>query len=186
MDMRTDRVGLLLDQLETSVGMTKDRLAGLTDEEYLWEPAEDAWSIRRRGESRGSRPYGAGAWQIDFGDRPDPEPVTTIAWRLGHLISMFNDRWEWTFGSRSIAPEVNTAFTPSVADALTELWAGADRWAAGLATLTDEQLDTIGYGQYPYGLDPQLPIISIFWWMNREFIHHAAEVALLRDLYLRR
>lgn len=135
---------------------------------------------------RGSRPYGSGDWLIDFGDRPDPEPVTTIAWRLGHLISMFNDRWEWTFGSRRIAPEVNTAFTPSADEALTELWAGADRWAEGFTKLTDEQLDMIGYGQFPSGLDPQLPIISIFWWMNREFIHHAAEVALLRDLYLRR
>ena len=38
MQMRTDRVGLLLDQHESSVGISRERLAGLTDEEYLWEP----------------------------------------------------------------------------------------------------------------------------------------------------
>ena len=188
MDMvvRTDRVGLLLDQLETSVQLTRDRLTGLTDDEYFWEPAPDAWSLRRRGEATTERAYGAGEWVLDLGSRPDPEPVTTIAWRLGHLISMFDDRWEWTFGSRSIAPEVNTEFTPVAAEALAQLWAGAERWGAAVGGLTDEQLDTVGFGQYPHGLDPHLPIISIVWWMNREFIHHAAEVALLRDLHLRR
>ena len=144
------------------------------------------WSIRRREESSTPGAYGAGDWVIDFGGRPDPQPVTTIAWRLGHLVAMFRDRWEWTFGSRSIAPEVNTEFTPSADEALDQLWTAARRWADGLAGLTDEQLDTVGFGQYPHGLDPQLPIVSIVWWMNREFIHHAAEVALLRDLYRRR
>jgi hypothetical protein len=188
METRTDRVGLLLDQLETSLDMSRDRLAGLTDEEFLWEPVEGAWSVRRRADGRGLRPYGAGDWVIDFGrDRDDdgPEPVTTIAWRVCHLVSMFDDRWEWTFGGRSTPPEVTSTFTPVAADALEQLWSGARRWADGVAGLTDEQLDTVGFGQYPYGLDPRLPIVSIVWWMNRELIHHAAEACLLRDLYLR-
>jgi hypothetical protein len=187
MVMRTDRVGLLLDQLDTSVSMTRERLAGLTDAEYLWEPVPGCWSIRRRGESPVPDPYGKGDWLLDW-DRghPDPEPVTTIAWRLGHLISMYRDRWEWTFGSRSTAPEVNTEFTPSADAALEQLWAQTDRFAASVAGMTDEQLDVPGFGQFPHGLDPTLPFVSIVWWMNREFIHHCAEVALLRDLYLRR
>lgn len=35
MDVRTDRVGLLLDQLDSSVEISRARLAGLTDEEFL-------------------------------------------------------------------------------------------------------------------------------------------------------
>lgn len=186
MEMRTDRVGLLLDQLETSVGITRDRMAGLTDDERLWEPVPGAWSVRRRGASSTPKPYGKGDWVIDFGPSPEPAPVPTIGWRLSHLRSMFDDRWEWTFGSRSIAPEVTTEFSPYADTTLDELWAAADRWAGGVAGLTDEQLDTVGFGQYPHGLDPQLPIVSIVWWLNREFVHHAAEAALLRDLYARR
>jgi DinB superfamily len=187
MQMRTDRVGLLLDQLDTSVDITRGRLAGLTDEEYLWEPVPGSWSVHRRGEAASPDPYGPGDWLLDFDHgHPQPEPFTTIAWRLGHLISMYGDRWEWTFGSRSIAPEDNTDFTPSADEALKTLWAYVDRFGAAVGAMTDEQLDVPGYGQFPYGLDPQLPFISIVWWMNREFIHHAAEVCLLRDLYLRR
>lgn len=181
--MRTDRLGLLLDQLDSSLDFSRDRLAGLGDEEYLWEPVPGCWSLRPRPEATTPQAYGAGDWVLDFGGRPDPAPVTTIAWRIGHLLSMFNGRWEWTFGSRRIAPEVDTTFTPVAAEALDQLWTSVRRWSDAVAGLTDEQLDTVGFGQFPRGLDPQLPIISIVWWVNREFIHHAAEVALLRDLH---
>jgi hypothetical protein len=186
MDLRTDRVGLLLDQLESWVGISRERLAGLTDEEYRWEPAPGAWSVHRRGEARSARAYGPGEWVLDHDRDPDPPPVTTIAWRLGHLVSGFAGRWEWTFGSRSVDPVDLVEFTPSAAAAVDQLWAETDRWIASVGATTDEQLDTPGFGQYPYGLDPQLPFVAIVWWVNREFIHHAAEAALLRDLYAAR
>jgi hypothetical protein len=187
MDLRTDRVGLLLDQLSTSLQLSRERLAGLTDEEYLWEPAAGAWSIRPRGSAATAAAFGPGDWQLDL-DRPEPvpPPVTTIAWRLGHLANCFAGRWEWTFGSRSISPRDVLDFSPRAEEAADRLWSEVDRWSRDLATLTDDQLDTVGYGQYPHGLDPTLPIIAIAWWVNREFIHHTAEAALLRDLWLRR
>jgi len=187
MEMRTDRVGLLLDQHESSVAISRERLAGLTDEEYFWEPVPDCWSVRRRGAAASPDAFGPGDWVLDW-DRghPRPEPFTTIAWRLGHLVSMYVDRWEWTFGSRSIDPAVGTDFASSAEKALAMLWEHAERFATSVAGMTDEQLDVPGYGQYPYGLDPELPFVSIVWWMNRELIHHTAEVALLRDVYLRR
>ena len=187
MEMRTDRVGLLLDQHESSIAISRERLAGLTDEEYFWEPVPDCWSVRRRGAAASPDAFGPGDWVLDW-DRghPRPEPFTTIAWRLGHLVSMYVDRWEWTFGSRSIDPAVATDFPSSADKALAMLWEHADRLATSVAGMTDEQLDVPGYGQYPYGLDPGLPFVSIVWWMNRELIHHTAEVAPLRDIYLRR
>lgn len=60
------------------------------------------------------------------------------------------------------------------------------RWRAGVNVMTDDQLDPPGFGQYPFGLDPELPFIGTVWSTNREFIHHTAEIALLSDLYLRR
>ncbi len=183
MDFRADRLGLLLDQLRSSVEFSRERFEGLTDDEYLWEPAQPAWSIRRRGEATSARAFGSGDWVIDHDRDPDPPPVTTIAWRLTHLIAMYEGRWHWTFGPRTTDPMQLLVATPVAKDALDQLWSQTDRWLADTATLTDEQLDTVGFGQYPYGLDPQVPIIAILWWMNREFIHHAAEVALLRDLH---
>jgi DinB superfamily len=184
MNLRTDRVGVLLDQLESSRGFSQARLEGLADDEYLWEPAPGAWSIRPRDQARTAKAYGPGDWVLDFDSpEPDPAPLTTIAWRLGHLASQFAGRWEWTFGGRRQEPKTLVDFTPSAALALDRLWPLVDRWRDSIAAMTDEQLDVPGFGQYPYGLDPGLPFIGIVWWTNREFIHHTAEVALLRDLW---
>ena len=53
------------------------RMAGLTDEEYRWEPVEGCWSVRQGGD---------GAWTVDWArSEPPPPPFTTIAWRLIHI-----------------------------------------------------------------------------------------------------
>ncbi len=183
MELRTDRLGLLIDQLKTSCDFSRARLEGLTDEEYLWEPAPGGWSVRRRGEATTPNAYGAGEWVLDFArSEPKPAQVTTIAWRLGHLYSGFSLGWEWTFGGRKKLRDA-IEFTPSAAAALDRFWALMDRWRESVGAMTDAQLDMIGFGQFPDGLDPQLPFISIVWWTNRELIHHAAEAALLRDLW---
>jgi hypothetical protein len=184
-DIRTDRVGVLLDQLTQGRDLSRRRIEGLTDAEYLWEPVAGAWSIRRRGEAVTVDAYGPGDWVLDH-ERLDPfapGPLTTIAWRLGHLVSAFAGRFEWTFGARRTPPQEVVAFTPHAAEALDELWAGIERWVGAVGSMTADQLDTPGFGQYPGGLDPELPFIGIVWWMNRETIHHLAEVALLRDLF---
>src|SRR5687768_2426960 len=66
---------------------TGPRFSGLTDDEYFWEPAPGAWSIRREGESPWGLTAGGGPYRADFAvPEPDPPPVTTIAWRLAHLV----------------------------------------------------------------------------------------------------
>jgi hypothetical protein len=66
-----------------------DRLDGLTDEGYLWEPVPQCWTIR---------PVQGGAWTWDFTwPEPEPRPVTTIAWRLAH-ITVNDDRFRRWLG----------------------------------------------------------------------------------------
>lgn len=114
---------------------------------------------------------------------PDETPVTTIAWRLGHLHFCFAGGWEWTFGERRREPKLLVDFTPSAALALERFWALLDRWRESVATVTEEQLDTVGFSQYPYGSDADEPFISVLSGANLELIHHMAEIALLRDLW---
>jgi hypothetical protein len=185
-EIRTDRVGLLVEQLTDSAAFARARLEGLTDEELLWEPVTPAWSVRRRGASSTPDAYGPGEYVLDLDRAFDPfavGPFTTIAWRIGHLTSAFAGRYEWTFGARVVTPEDVVHFEPRAAPMLTRLWAEIERWTVAVEAMTDDQLDTPGFGQYPRGLDPELPFIGIVRWMNRETIHHLAEVALLRDLY---
>lgn len=183
-DHRTDRLGVLLDQLDFAREIVQACDGPLTDEEYLWEPAPGAWSIRRRGEAASPRPIGPGEWQLDDapGD-PDPTPVTTIAWRLGHLHWCFAGEWEWAFGERRRPPAELVDFSPSAAVALERLWAAVDRWRDSVAAMTDEQLDTVGFGQNPNSSAPEEPFITVIAASNIELIHHMAEIALLRDLY---
>ncbi|MFG2938723.1 DinB family protein [Streptomyces sp. NPDC048282] len=114
---------------------------------------------------------------------PDRTPVTTIAWRLGHLHSGFAGDWEWTFGERRREPKELVDFTPDAALALERLWAAVDRWRDSVATVTDAQLDTVGYSQYPYGSNPDDAFVDVLWGTNLELVHHMAEIALLRDLW---
>jgi hypothetical protein len=204
-DHRTDRLGVLLDQLDFARRIAQARLDGLaspaslpkgaplppradegplTDEEYLWEPAPGAWSLRRRRQARSPRPFAPGEWLLDDapGD-PDPTPVTTIAWRLGHLHSDVAGRWEWTFGERRRPPDQLVDFSPSAAVALERFWATLDRWRDSVAAVTGEQVDTVGFGQCPWTDDAEVPFITVIWEANLELIHHMAEIALLRDLY---
>ncbi|WP_199841591.1 DinB family protein, partial [Streptomyces scabiei] len=114
---------------------------------------------------------------------PDRTPVTTIAWRLAHLHVQFAGGWEWTFGERRQDPKLSVDFTPSAASALDRFWPLIDRWRDSVADVTDEQLDTVGFSQYPYGSAPDDPFVGVLSGANLEFIHHMAEIALLRDLW---
>jgi hypothetical protein len=40
---------------------------------------------------------------------------------------------------------------------------------------------TGGWGRA--GSDPEEPFVDVVWWVDQEVLHHAAEIALLRDLY---
>ncbi len=113
---------------------------------------------------------------------PDSSPFTTIAWRLGHLQGNFAGSWDWTFGERR-EPKLLVDFTPSASLAVEQFFAFLDRWRDSIADVSEEQLDTVGLSQYPYGSDPAEPFITVIWGNNVELIHHLAEIALLRDLW---
>ncbi len=64
----------------------RPRFAGLSDEEYLWEPVPGCWSLRARADATTSDAAGGGDLVLDYSwPEPTPPPVTTIAWRLAHV-----------------------------------------------------------------------------------------------------
>ncbi len=64
-------------QLQTSWFMLWAGLEGLTDEEYLWEPVADCWTLHPTDDGQVLYDH---AWPP-----PRPSPFTTIAWRLCHI-----------------------------------------------------------------------------------------------------
>lgn len=184
--MQMDLNDLLTDQLDWHWrNQLRPRLAGLTDEEYFWEPVPGCWNIRRRG--RGAAPIAAGTGQFtaDFAvPEPSPPPVTTIAWRLAHLIvGVFGARNAAHFGG----PPVEYAtfrYAGTAAEALDQLDGAYAGWLAGVRGLGATGLTRpCGPAEAPYDA---LPLTALVVHINREAIHHGAEIALLRDLYRHR
>jgi DinB family protein len=154
----------------------RPRLEGLTDDEYFWEPVPDCWSLRRD-------PAVAGAWTIDWRfPPPDPVPVTTIAWRLTHLIvGVFGMRVASHFCGPAISYDTHR-YAATAAGALQQLDSAYGAWISGVRGLTAERLTAPTGPAEPF---PDAPFADLVLHIHREAIHHGAEVALLRDLYLR-
>ncbi|SFB54538.1 DinB superfamily protein [Amycolatopsis marina] len=161
-------------------------VTAMTDDEYLWEPVRNCWSIRPQAAGPGpgaTMLAGAGDWGRDAGrPHPWPPPITTIAWRLAHLSEMLTLRADYTVGSRSLT-EQHYVFHGDVTGGLRDFAEGTRSWRAALVSADDAALDEVGRSSYPYGSDPEEPFLEIVWWVNQEILHHGAEIALLRDLY---
>jgi hypothetical protein len=171
------RLAPFLAQWDYVVGVLTDRLAGLTDDEYLWRPAPDVWTVRPNPDG-GRNLVDTEVW-APIGE---PAPPRTIAWSMGHLGSGVAIRADWLVGAHKA--EGDDFDWPLTADAgIRFMLDGLARWRNGLATMTDVDLDTVGRSAYPGGLDPDLPLIEIVWWVAKELIWHSAEIWFLRDLY---
>jgi hypothetical protein len=144
----------------------RPRLVGLDDREYLWEPVPGMWSVR--------------SGRIDFAyPQPTPAPVTTIAWRIGHLlVGVFGERIARHFGGPAVGFR-SYDYPSTAADALARLDDMYEQWIAGVRSLDDAGLAE------PCGEDgfEQDPMAALILHIHREVIHHGAEICLLRDLY---
>jgi DinB superfamily len=155
------------------------RLVGLTDDEYLWEPAAGCWSLRRDGQGR---------WRLDGdgggGPAPDPVPVTTIAWRLGHLGGLaLGGMANWRFGDGSLTVE-SIDFPGRATDVGAFLDGYYRTWRHGLVGLDDAGWEAplgVRWGAYAEDTTVDLALHVL-----DEVIHHGAEVGVLRDLYAHR
>ena len=160
----------------------RERTDGLTDEEYLWEPVPGMWSIRPCGTSTAPVSIGASDFTADYAwPEPDPVPATTIAWRLAHLlVGVFGMRVASHFGGEPVAYETYD-YPGDAATALRRLDAVYDAWDKGVRALGAEGLARpCGPAEGPWG---QEPMAALVLHINREALHHGAEIALLRDLY---
>ncbi|ASO18299.1 hypothetical protein FHR81_002701 [Actinoalloteichus hoggarensis] len=175
---------LLRDQIAWHwTNQLRERLAGLTDEEYFWEPVPDCWNVRPRGTGSASSQAGSGAMVIDFASpEPDPPPFATIAWRLGHVIvGVLAMRNAAHFG-RAHTDYQSFEYAPTAAGALAQLDAEYTAWLAGVESLGESGLARPCGDAEP--LYPEDSLARLVLRINRELIHHLAEVCLLRDLYL--
>ncbi|WP_229715111.1 DinB family protein [Subtercola lobariae] len=202
--MSNQRLEPLLEQYDWATERLLTRLAGptsnsgdgrdvevpvLTDAEYLWEPVDGCWSVRRRADGPGpgaTKLIGAGEWGRDGSpESPWPPPFTTIAWRLDHLTETLLGRASH-FGGDRMFDRTTYESRPDAAGAIERFREAAADWRQALLSIDEADYDRTGLSSYPYGSDSEETFSTIVWWENQEILHHGAEIALLRDLYARR
>jgi len=148
----------------------RQRLVGLTDDEYFWEPVPGCWTIHRDE---------SGAWVADYA-YPDPEsaPVTTIGWRLVHVADCKLMYHEWAFGRRKLTfPDL--AAPATAAGAIARLEEGQQLLRADLEGLSDVGLDALRWTNW----GEQWTAWRILWTTIDHDAHHGAEIGCLRDLH---
>ncbi|MFL5681185.1 MAG: DinB family protein [Chloroflexota bacterium] len=172
------RLAPFLAQWDYIVEVLTERLKGLSDEEFLWEPAANVWTVRN----------------VDGRPVPDVEawpptgeaaPPRTLAWSIDHLGAGSFTRADYLVGPHTMQND-DLTWPMTAADGVKFMLEGLAAWRNGLDQITDEDLDTVGRSAYPHGLDPELPLIEIVWWVNKELVFHAGEIWLMRDLYAAR
>jgi hypothetical protein len=150
------------------------RLAGLTDREYLWEPAPGCWSVR---------PGSDGRWHADGPQSRDtPGPLTTIAWRLSHLIDMLAaDRNATWIGLEPLGAAAREADSGTAAGAIESLRHAYTQFRGYVAAADADALtDPIGRVGGPFAESTRAAFVLH---ELDELIHHGAEVGTMRDLY---
>ena len=196
---------ILIEQLEWHwTNQLRPRLDGLTDDEYLWEPVADAWSVRPGADASDGGPGDLASptaanpaavnptavnptapTTIDFAfPPPDPAPVTTIAWRMAHVIvGCLGARLANHFGGPAV--DYGTFdYSLTAGGALAQLDEAYAAWIGALHSLDDAALSLpVGPTEGPWAEHSMGTLIAH---INREVIHHGAEIALLRDLYAHR
>lgn len=172
MTMEHATLPVLLTGVDDAYQRLSNRLRGLGQDEYLWEPVAGAWSIRPV-EDR---------WVADWADPdPEPAPVTTIAWRTWHIglqcltsyVSPSLGDWPLPVRGRTWFGEVG----PAVEALATSYRVFRER----IVGLGEEGLWTqLGpaWGAFEESTWADLVVHAL-----DELSHHGAEIALLRDLY---
>jgi hypothetical protein len=149
----------------------RPRLDGLTDDEYFWEPVAGCWNVRRHDD---------GPWvQDNESPPPEPAPITTIAWRMTHIAVGCL--------THSIAAELfpelglNDPLPGTASDAIALLEDNYRRFHETIKALDEDAFAMpLGAAGGDFAAEP---VGGLILHINREVMHHGAEIALLRDLY---
>ncbi|MCO7218918.1 DinB family protein [Klenkia sp. PcliD-1-E] len=178
---RPDVVSLVTGQLSFSWWDLHQHLQDLPDEEYLWKPAPTALSIAPRGQTD-RRAVGAGEWVVEWPDGPDDPGPRTIAWLVAHLVEVFAERYEWTFGGHRLRRDDLELAHPTAQAGVAALSEAVGRWREGVEASSAEEMWTVGRSQAT-PIDQQAPFAHLVLHLNRELVHHGAEITVLRDLH---
>jgi hypothetical protein len=152
--------------------LIRSRLEGLTDAEYLWEPAAGSLTIR---------PGTEGRYMLDP-VRSDDIPLGNIAWRMAHLAFSLSSHpvAVVAFGSDWPRPDL-AAPAGTAGEALALLDRAYAYWKASVEGLSDLDLARkLGQAAGEYS---ESTVLDLVLHIQAEALQRGADLCLLRDLY---
>jgi hypothetical protein len=167
----------------------------LTDDEFMWEPTADAWSVHPVAACRTRTPFVTGEWAADFDatlfENKTPEPLTTIAWLFWHVgsqpgraaeLDFLGGAFSATSGWTSPYIAAHPIFT-TADEAVTAMRTGWRSLDSALRAASDEELELPtrfwGYG----APGPPATGAQIVALILNEVSHHGTQIGVLRDFY---
>jgi hypothetical protein len=178
---RPTAMAMVRGQLEFSWSELAQRLRTISQEQLDWAPAPGTLRVVRRGGERTARTLGSGEWVAEWPDSDDAPGPRTIGWLVGHLTEAFFERWEWTFGDHQRRRE-HAELSGEVKDAVAGLTRWVTAWRDGIRGLEEDAVMTVGLSSATE-IEASAPFGHLVLHMNRELIHHGAEICVLQDLY---
>ena len=163
-----------IETLDQTWAQVTQGLAGLTQAEYLWEPALNCWTIFSGDD---------GLIEVDWsaGD-PGPAPVTTIAWRMWHIAVDCLDGYASRLGNGTTGVTLTgkswVADSAEAAELLTKAW--TNFYDLVVSRTPEQFFELLGesWGQFATSTFFDLVLHA-----QREVVHHGAEISLLLDLH---
>jgi hypothetical protein len=114
---------------------------------------------------------------------PTPDDRISLRWRLSHIAGLLTEPRNWLWLNISPTPVDEPALPSSAAEALATTTDAFAAWRSLVARPDIDLSAPLGVVAGRYGESTRL---SFILHIADELIHHAAEAALLRDLYAAR
>jgi hypothetical protein len=150
-------------------------LEDLSDDEYLWEPAAGAATIRRRPGGRVER---------DLGGTLAPAPVATIGWLVTGMDQLLRMRTDAHFADRSLT-WLELPVPERAEDGVRSLEAAYAAWSTQVRAARPELLATASEGP-PRMIDGQFPFMQVLLHTAELLQTTGGQIQLLRQLYAQR
>lgn len=173
-----EHLTVVRDELASSVRNSwtgfRPSLRGLTDDEYLWQPAPGCPTIHRRPD---------GTYRVD--PQFPIEGVAAIAQRLCWVAQTIHVAANQHFGDKSITRE-HVSSVPGVAPkGVAFLSDAVTAWSDGIARCQPSFLLAHSENLSPGAIDGQFPFVAVVMFYFELLVQSCAQVSMTRELYLK-
>ena len=161
-------------QFELTWLLAQYHLPKMTDENCLWAPSDNVWTVRLSTEGR---------WRPDFVEaEPEPIPTPTIAWISWQILWWWNGALA-TLEGRTPPSSSDIDWPGSALATRNRLEELSLKWRVALSTLEAKDVGENSHRMVPFPWSQPKPLAEMLGWVNVELMKNIAEIGYVLHLY---